>query len=117
MDQIETMERETEKIKKALMELEKRLKENVAAPAPLEALRSEKVKLIKLLEKYGIRLFTLREKYEEHHGGEVRVRGTIFPGVIMESHGRYYEVTQKRSRVVFYFDRELGRIQEKPLTA
>jgi hypothetical protein len=35
----------------------------------------------------------------------------------MESHGRYYEVTQKRSRVVFYFDRELGRIQEKPLTA
>lgn len=116
MDQIETTERETEKIKKALLELEKRLKQNITAPVPLEALRAEKVKLMKLLEKYGIRLFTLREKYEEHHAGEIRVRGTIFPGVVMESHGRYYEVTQKRSRVVFYFDRELGRIQEKPLT-
>jgi uncharacterized protein (DUF342 family) len=114
MDQIETTERETEKLKKALTELERRLKQS--APVPLEALRAEKIKLIKLLEKYGIRLFTLREKYEEHHGGEIRVRGTIFPGVVMESHGRYYEVTQKRSRVVFYFDRELGRIQEKPLT-
>jgi hypothetical protein len=32
----------------------------------------------------------------------------------MESHNRYYEVKQKRSRVIFYFNCEQGRIQEKP---
>jgi hypothetical protein len=35
--------------------------------------------------------------------------------VIIESHDRYYEVSQTRSGVVFYFDRESGRIKEKPL--
>jgi uncharacterized protein (DUF342 family) len=78
--------------------------------------RAEKVRLMKIIEKNGIRLFTLREKFEEHHPSEIRIRGTIFPGVVMESHGRYYEVKQKRSQVVFFFDKEVGRIQEKPLT-
>lgn len=114
-DQIEVTEREMDKLKKALADLDSRIKQLEGRNASLDAARAQKVRLIKLLERNGLRLFTLREKFEEHHHSEVRVRGTIFPGVVMESHGRYYEINQKRSQVVFVFDREVGRIQEKPL--
>ncbi len=114
-DQIEVAERETDKLKKTLMDLNAKLQQLEGSGANLDAARAEKVRLMKHLEKQGIRLFTLREKFEEHHHSEIRVRGTVFPGVVMESHGRYYEIKQKRSQVVFVFDREIGRIQEKPL--
>jgi uncharacterized protein len=39
----------------------------------------------------------------------------VYPGVVLESHGRYFEVKQKKTRVVFFFDQERGHIQEKPL--
>jgi hypothetical protein len=31
----------------------------------------------------------------------------------MESHNRYYEIIQARSHVVFYFDRDTGRIKAR----
>ena len=115
MDQIEVAEREIEKIKMALRDVELKItKLDISSPA-LKAARIEKVRLMKLLEKYGLHLFTLREKFEEHHGSEILVRGTVYPGVVMESHGRYYEVKQKRTGVVFFFNRDSGRIQEKNL--
>ena len=115
-DQIESIERETDKVKNALLELDKKLKSIGSAGPALDAARAEKVRLMKYMEKIGRKLFTLREKFEEHNPSEVRVRGTVFPGVVLESHGRYFEVKQRKSAVVFVFDRELGRIQEKPLT-
>jgi uncharacterized protein (DUF342 family) len=115
-DQIESIERETEKVKNALLELDKKLKSIESAGPALDAARSEKVRLMKYMEKIGMKLFTLREKFEEHNPSEVRVRGAVFPGVVLESHGRYFEVKQRKSAVVFVFDREIGRIQEKPLT-
>ncbi len=115
MDQIEQTERETDKLKKALLDLELRGSQAGKGAGSIEALRAEKVRLLKLLEKYSLRLFTLREKFEEDHGSAIQIRGNVYPGVVMESHGRYYEVKQKRSRVVFYFDKGVGRIQEKPL--
>jgi hypothetical protein len=39
----------------------------------------------------------------------------VYPGVVLESHNRYFEVNRRRSGVVFYFDRETGQIREKPL--
>jgi uncharacterized protein (DUF342 family) len=73
------------------------------------------VRIVKFLEQLNMKLFTLREKFEEHYDSEIRIRGTVFPGVVIESHGRYYEVSQQRSAVVFYFDRDSGRINEKQL--
>lgn len=113
MDQIEAAEREMEKIKNALQEIEIKIKKLEASSANLDVARTEKVRLMKLLERYGLHLFTLREKFEEHHGSEIRVRGTVYPGVVMESHGRYYEVKQRRRGAIFYFNRDTGRIQEK----
>lgn len=113
-DQIEATEGETEKLKAGLLELEKRIKAASAQNA-LDSLRQEKVRLMKLLEQRSLKLFTLRERFEEHHESEVRVRGTVFPGVVLESHGRYYEIKQRKSKVIFIFDPQLGRIQEGPL--
>jgi uncharacterized protein (DUF342 family) len=114
-DQIEAAEREIEKIKAALVEVEKQIQVSARIPSALEAARTEKVRLMKLREQANLKVFTLREKFEEHFESAVLVRGAVYPGVVMESHDRYYEVTQKRQGVVFYFDRESGRIKDKPL--
>jgi uncharacterized protein (DUF342 family) len=115
-DQIEVSEREISKIKAALAAIEEKIKQAADKPAVLNASRAEKVKMMKLLEQLNLKVFTLREKFEEHHESEVRVRGTIYPGVVLESHGRYFEVSRERSAVVFYFDRETGQIRERPLS-
>jgi uncharacterized protein (DUF342 family) len=114
-DQIEVSEREIEKIRAQILETDAKIKEVLHREAALNEARAAKVRLLKLLEQYNLRVFNLREKFEEHHESEIRVRGAVFPGVVMESHDRYYEVKQKRSQVIFYFDREQGRIKEKPL--
>ena len=115
-EQIGACEEEIAKLKAVLSETENRIKDCLDKKRPLPPeIPKEKVRLVKLLEQLNLKLFTLREKFEEHFQSEIRVRGTVFPGVVIESHDRYYEVKQKRSRVLFYFDRESGSIKEKPL--
>jgi uncharacterized protein len=43
------------------------------------------------------------------------VRGSIFAGVVIESHNRFHEVRQTKQKVVFSFDPQLGRVVERPL--
>ena len=115
-DQItETME-EISKVKSSLAGIEKKISTGIKNPEMLNRIRKEKIRLIKLQDQLKLRLFTLEEKFEEHHESEVRIRGTVYPGVVIESHGRYYEIQQARNAVIFYFDRESGRIMEKPIT-
>jgi uncharacterized protein (DUF342 family) len=114
-DQIEVSERDIEKIKAGLQQTEIKIKQAAGDPAALNAARAHKVKLMKLLEGLNLKVFTLREKFEEHYDSEVRVRGTAYPGVVLESHNRYFEISRQRNGVVFYFDRETGQIREKPL--
>jgi len=113
---IAACEEEIVKVKTALSELEEKITELRKKKESLpEDLKIEKIRLVKLSEQENLKIFNLREKFEEHSESEIRCRGTVFPGVVIESHNRYYEVQQKRSQVVFYFDRESGRIKEKPL--
>jgi uncharacterized protein (DUF342 family) len=114
-DQIGAVEEEINKVKVELAKIEERIKALLKVPEGLAKARTEKVKLLKLLEQYNLKVFTLREKFEEHYNSLITVRGSVYPGVVIESHDRYYEVHQTRSRVVFYFDRESGRIKERPL--
>ena len=115
-DQIGVCEEEIAKLKRKLSETEETIKAALQKKLPIpDEARKEKIRLVKFLEQLTIKIFTLREKFEEHHNSKVRIRGTVFPGVIIESHDRYYEIKQKRSRVFFYFDRESGSIKEKPL--
>ena len=115
-DQIGVCEEEIAKVRRALSGVEEKIKTALQNKLPLgDNVKKEKIQLVKLLEQINLKVFTLREKFEEHYESEIRIRGTVFPGVVIESHDRYYEVQQKRSRVIFYFDRESGRIKEKPL--
>ena len=115
-DQLDACEEENANLKMALSATEEEIKAALQKKLPIpDEVRKEKVRLVKLQEQLKLKIFTLAEKFEEHYDSEIRVRGTVFPGVVIDSHGRYYELHQKRSRVVFYFDCESGRIKEKPL--
>ncbi|MDR2048937.1 MAG: FapA family protein, partial [Treponema sp.] len=115
-DQIEAGEREIEKINAALDATEIRIKKVLEnGSSALQAAREEKVRLLKLREQYRLKVFTLRERFEEHHDSEIAIKGAVYPGVVMESHDRYYEIFEKRSGVVFFFDRDSGRIKERPI--
>jgi uncharacterized protein len=114
-DQVDAEEREIEKLKALILQSDRTMADLESAGAGLDRIRQDKVKLLKLLEKRTHRIFDLREKFEAHVASEVRVRGAVFPGVILESHNRFYEVRAKKSKVAFSFDLQLGRIIERPL--
>jgi uncharacterized protein len=114
-DQIEAEEREIEKLKTLILQSDRTMADLEKAGAGLDRIRQDKVKLLRLLEKRTHRVFDLREKFEAHVPSEVRVRGIVYPGVIIESHNRFYEVRSKKAKVAFSFDQALGRIIEKPL--
>ncbi|MCX7023596.1 MAG: FapA family protein [Spirochaetes bacterium] len=116
VDQIEGEEREIEKLKTLMIQTERRMTELESTGKGLAAVRSDKLKILKLIEKRTFRLFNMREKLEEHFPSEIRVRGTVYQGVILESHGRTLEIVGSRHKVVFIFDPHNGHIQEKPLT-
>ena len=116
-DQIELEEKEIEKLKNRIIKCDisaKDFEENNLSEK-LEQTRQEKVKAMKIMEKRSMRLFLLKERFEEHFPGEVKIRGTIFPGVIFECHGRFHEITTEKKGIIIYFDPELGHIQEKPI--
>ena len=114
-DQINETENKIYKAKTALAGIDDIINEGIEDTQALQKTRTEKVRLMKILEKLKRKAFFLEEKFEEHHESEVRIRGTVYPGVVLESHGRYFEITKTRKGVIFYFDRESGRIGEKPL--
>ncbi|MFP4643940.1 MAG: flagellar assembly protein A [Spirochaetales bacterium] len=75
----------------------------------------KKASLLKKVEHYSVQLFTSREKYEEHHDSDIVVYGTLYPGVILESHGRTLEIRESRQAVRLHFDRDTGHIVKGPL--
>jgi hypothetical protein len=117
-DQIQVEEKEIEKLKKKTLEYDNhmnRLEKN-GERGKLEKVRKEKLKLLKIMEKRSYRLFTFRERFEEHFPSEIKIRGILYPGVIVESHGRYYEAKDEKKSIKLVFDQEIGQIKEEPLT-
>ena len=116
-DKIELEEKELEKLKNGAVQTDLKIHEaqkNDDADE-LKKQRVKKVQILKLIERRTERLFWLREKFEQHFEGEVTVRGTAYPGAVLESHGRTYEVTNEMNKIVFYFNREKGIIENRPL--
>jgi uncharacterized protein len=114
-DQIDAEEKEIERLKALILQADRTMADLEKAGAGLDRARQDKVKLMKLLEKRTIRIFDLREKFETHVESEIRVRGVAYPGVIIESHNRFFEIRSKKTKVAFSFDPSLGRIVERPL--
>ncbi|HRS65591.1 MAG TPA: polymerase, partial [Spirochaetia bacterium] len=109
--------KEIEKLKTMILQIDKTMREaEKTGSSQLTKLRQDKVKILKLLEHRSIRLIQLKEKYDAYIPAEIIVRNTLYPGVIIESHNRYYEVKQKRQKVIITFDPQSGKIIEKPLS-
>ncbi len=118
-DKIELEEKELEKLKEAAVQIDLKIHqaEKEGGITDLKKHRLKKVQTLKLIERRTERLFWLREKFEQHFDAEVTVRGTAYPGVILESHGRTFEVAREMNKVVFYFNREKGIIEDRPIAA
>jgi len=118
-DQIELEEKAIEKLKNAISGIDSDMKQlersALADKRGLEKLRKEKLRHLQVIEKKSHILFNLREKFEQHFPSEITVKGTIFPGVILESHGRTHEIHNPQKEVIFYFNTKTGKIEEKPL--
>ena len=115
-NEINVCEEQIAKLNQSMSQMDIKLKSCLQKKAAIpDELKNEKMRLVELQKQLNLKIFNMKDKFEEHFDSEIRVRGTIFPGVVIESHNRYYEIKQKRDRVIFYFDRESGRIKDKPL--
>ena len=83
--------------------------------AEIDEIRKNKVKLIKRNSALQLRIFNLKENFEFHIPSSIKVLGTIYPGVVLESHGRYFEIFEKQSNVEFKFDEVNGNIVCNPI--
>lgn len=107
-DQIEQLDRAIQKARERIVYLDQKSTE--VTGARLATLRKEKVQLLKGIEKRGVKLFILREKFETHVESSVSVTDTLYPGVVFECHGRQHEVKKARKGVRVTFNPESGRI-------
>jgi uncharacterized protein len=129
-DQIERVEREVTALTKKIADLdadmfvlERKAAEATAAAGAvgarsqastmLAAARAQKVQAMKLVEQHKMRLITLHDRYDEHISSEIIVRGTVYPGVVLESHGRRWEPRTEKKMITLHFDPTQGRIVEK----
>ncbi len=116
-DQIEKEEKDLEKLKAQIAKLDflmNRFEKEEKQSHVMKA-RKQKVLLMKSIERKGVRLFTLKEKFEEHFPSEIRIRGTLYPGVVFESHGRFLEVKQEKKSIRIFFNQDRGSIDIEPL--
>jgi hypothetical protein len=120
-DSIEREEREVASIARRVVELDtdmKRVQREALAGHPPDAAalaqaRSEKAQSLKAIELRKKRLIALRDTFDIHVQSEVVVRGTLYPGVVIESHGRRWETRVPKNMITLFFDQTQGRIVER----
>ena len=114
-DKIEVYEKQTQENLMELARIESELDNTDTDAELVRQLREQKVMLLKSNKALGLKIFKLKENFETHIPSEVKITGTVYPGVIFESHGRYFEVREPVSHVIFTFDSEKGRIVYKQI--
>jgi hypothetical protein len=120
-DQIERMDRDVAALTAKVAALDAEMQRMEAAGAGtsaaqrpvLEKTRADKRAAMKLLEQRKLQLIGLHDRYDEHIISEVLVRGTLFPGAILECHGRRYETRTEKKMITLHFDPVQGKIVEK----
>jgi uncharacterized protein (DUF342 family) len=114
---LEKIEREIEKLKGRVVELDRSMKEMQRAGAPgaaaLAAARAEKLAAMKAIEQRGLQLIGMKDRFDEHVPSEVVIRGTLYPGVVVESHGRRFSVQTEKSNLRLFFSKVEGKVLEK----
>ncbi len=116
-DQITVEEKEIDKIRQGIIQLDVLMRDlvKIQAGEKLNAVRQKKVLLLKLLQKRGLRLINLKDRFEIHYPSEIMISGFLFPGVSIESHGRVFEVKTKKNALKLTFNQQTGHIEESPL--
>lgn len=114
-DEIELHEKEIEANTHSIKEFDEKLQSPNMKEAEIDEIRKNKVKLIKRNSALQLRIFNLKENFEFHIPSSIKVLGTIYPGVVLESHGRYFEIFEKQSSVEFRFDETNGNIVCNPI--
>lgn len=114
-DKIEVSERELEQIRVTVEKIDAEMEKTPTTSPRIHELRRKKLELLKRKEKLTVRIFTLKEQFETHYISHIRVENTVYPGVVLESHGRYYEVREPKQHVVFIFDQTTGQIVCSPI--
>jgi len=117
-DQIEVEENEIKKLNVQIDTYDKQMKilesHDQKDKEKLFQIRKAKRLAIKTIEIRNGKLFMLREKFEEHFPSEIIIHGKIFPGTIIESHGRVFEIQILKEKVIIYFNTQNGKIEDKP---
>ncbi len=114
-DQIEVSEKELRTIQETVKKIDAEMRKTPATDPRIHGLRKQKLELLKRNEKLTVRIFTLKEQFETHIISHVKVENTVYPGVILESHGRYFEVREPKTHVIFIFDQTTGQITCSPI--
>jgi uncharacterized protein (DUF342 family) len=114
-DQIEVCEKEVRKIKDFVDKLDNEMKKISNTDPRIHELRRKKLEALKRNDKLTVRIFTLKEQFETHIISHIRVENTVYPGVVLESHGRYLEIRETKNHVIFTFDQITGQIICNPI--
>jgi uncharacterized protein (DUF342 family) len=116
-NQISVVNVELEKLRvfvEKLDEIMERLEKSSDKTKLLE-IRKKKLQTMKMIEKKNLRLFLLREKFESHFPSEIKIFEKVYPGVVIESHGRCLEINDERKGFIVTFDPSNGKLVEKKL--
>ena len=117
-DRIAQMVRETEKLQQQILRIDEIIDKARGRPDKqnlMMSARDKKVRMLKTLEKKNVKLFLLREKLEEHFESSIKISGDLNEGTVFSSHGRTMTVNTRKRSVEIFFDRETGKISERPL--
>ena len=114
-DVIEVHEKEIEENTHSIKDFDEKLKDANMKENEIDEMRKNKVRLMKRNSALQLRIFNLKENFEFHIPSSIKVLGTIYPGVVLESHGRYFEIFEKQSNVEFKFDEANGNIVCNPI--
>lgn len=114
-DQIEVCEKEVRTIQETVKKIDEEMKKTASTDPRIHELRQMKLEQLKKSDKLTVRIFMLKEQFETHIISHIKVENTVYPGVILESHGRYYEVRKPASHVIFIFDQTTGQITCSPI--
>ncbi len=85
---------------------------SVAVPKNLREMQLQRRTLIKRVEEMKVSLAAMHEKLRQPVPATVEVRGTLFPGTILECRGKRYEVTTPKNMITLRFDPAQGKIVE-----
>jgi uncharacterized protein (DUF342 family) len=117
LEKIEQAQAEAARLSGKLSELKQRvrfLERPGSDRKELELAVAERRETQNAAEDGARRLAALQEQFKQGCPAEVEVRGVLYPGVVLESHGRTYAPTVEKHRIRLRYDERQRQIVEKP---